>query len=114
MKIPTSFTDKIKSTFYDKTINRHSVSSTKTDEGWTRDGSLTSNGSYKGNISFSKLDEVKEKYGLHEDVAAVVTTDADILNGDINSYNDIFYRVIKALPRDSHNMLILEEWSSKL
>lgn len=113
MNIPDSFKKKIKSTFYDKTINRHGVTSTKDGEGWTRDGQLTSNGSYLGNTKFSNFDEVKQAYGIDQQIAMIVTTDQNIPLGEINSYNGNYYRVIKSIPFDSHYMLVLEEWSSK-
>lgn len=112
MKIPTSFKSKIESVFYDKTLTRHDVSNIKDDEGWDRQ-SISATGTFKGSVNYSKLNEVQEKYGIHTDIEATVHTSEEITLGEIISYDSRLFRVVKAVPFDSHNLLILEEWSSK-
>lgn len=113
MNVPKSFKSKIKSVFYDKTLTRHDVSNAKDDEGWDRLGDPVATGTFLASVKFSELSEVQEAYGIHTDIAFTANTDADITLGEIVGYNGNLYRVAKAIPFDSHNMLICEEWSSK-
>lgn len=113
MNVPKSFKNKIKSTFYDKTLTRHDAVVAVDDEGWARVSEPTVIGTFKGNVNFSNLNEVQERYGIRTDITATVTTDEQVANGEIVGYLGQLFRVTKAVAFDSHTLLILEEWSSK-
>ncbi len=113
MEIPTSFTDAISQVFYDKTFITYTTGTTKDDYGWTATDTLIPGSQFKGNITFNNLDRIQEQYGLEEEIDALVTTAYMPSDYQILKYNNQFYKVIRRLPFDSHNKLILQKWQSK-
>jgi hypothetical protein len=113
MVIPNSFTDAISLAFYDKTFTVYSTEESKDDYGWTTRDLLVSTGTFKGNITFSQLDRIQEQYGLEEVIDALVTTSYSPADYAIVSYNGRYYKVIRKLPFDSHNKLVLQKWQPK-
>jgi len=81
-------------------------------DGWARQ-EATEGESISANISFAKLDEVKQEYGITTDISATITTDQNIARGTVLKYGDQLMRVIRAIAFDSHYFLICENWSSK-
>lgn len=113
MNIPNTFNNAIADTFYDKTFTVWTSHEVTDSEGWAKVGATESETTFSGNINFSKLDEVKQEYGITTDILATVTTAEEIALGTIVEYEDSKYRVMKSVKFDSHYLLILEEWSSK-
>lgn len=111
MKIPNNFKDKIKSTFYDKVVNKVTVTSSVDDEGWIENDKIEIGSSFNGNVRFDDLAEVQENYGLQEVIDIVITTDEEIEVGAILEYGGIYYRAIKVIPHDSHNLILATKWS---
>lgn len=112
MNIPSSFNNSISSVFYDKTFTIYTAEDIVDDEGWARQ-EVTEGESFSGNISFARVDEIKQEYGLTEDLFATITTDEEIANGTILMYGSKMMRVVRAIKFDSHYLLLCEDWSSK-
>lgn len=113
MTLTDNFKTLISSTFYDKVITKYTQVNVTDTEGWTAKDAVTSNGTFKGNVNFSKLDEIRKDYGLNDEIDMVVTCDEDIENGSILEYLGVKYLVVRAIPYDSHYLLIGKKWLSK-
>lgn len=114
MKLPKNFKKTIEKTFYDKEIDIYDSSPVKEADGWTRKGNLTKVGTFFGNVNFSNLQKVQEDYGIREDIDAAITTSANIQAETVIGYKGKLFKVLTSKPFDSHNLLIAQEWSSKL
>jgi len=112
MRIPSKFTQVIADTFFDKTIDLYSVGEITDKEGFTRRDVLLKTGDFTGNVYFTNLEEVRQDYGIEEQIDVVISTHEEIEAGVIVGYGGKDYRVVKAIPRDSHNLLIGRSWSS--
>ena len=64
-----------------------------------------------GNVSFNNLDAVREDFGIDEVIDITITTDIEVSLNTVVKYNNVLYKIIKAIPRDSHNFLIGTKWS---
>jgi hypothetical protein len=114
MEIPTSFKNHIKSTFYDKELTLYTVQDTIDDQGWQRiSGSTVVDKTFKGNVRFDKLDKLQEAHGLKERIHMAVTTEENIPSNSIIGYLGRQTKVIRAIPYDSHYLLLAQEWSSQ-
>lgn len=115
MKLTNDFTTSISKVFYDKTFTIYSVENIVDDEGWSRDGSLESTGTFKGNAFFDRLKEYKDKFGILEDIQIVVScsTDEETDIHDIFGYQGRYYRVVDSRPFDSYKLIFAQVWSSK-
>lgn len=112
MRIPNSFKQKIADTFYDKDVVLYTTSEVVDDEGWARmEESEVS--SFVGNVRFDNLAQLQEDYGLKEVVDIAISTHEDIQVGSVLKYGDVLYKVNKAIPFDSHNLIVASIWSSK-
>lgn len=110
MRIPNKFKQVIKDTFYDKEVDLYNVTTEADSQGFVRNGEpATKTGSFLGNVSFDKLDLVQEEYGITEDVDMTISTDEDVSLNQILSYGGRFYKVIRAIENDSHNLLIAQK-----
>ena len=114
MQLPTNFKATIKKTFYDKEITLYSKETVKEADGWTRQGNLTSTGTFLGNANFSNFKQIQEDYGITEQIDLVITTDVTVEKDQILGYAGKTYKVIDAKAFDSHILLICQVWSSKL
>jgi len=112
LRIPDSFKQAIKDTFYDKEVITYTTEEVVDDEGWAR-LSESELSSFSGNVRFDNLGQLQEDYGLKEVIDIVITTDEDIEVGTVLKYGDVLYKVSKAIPFDSHNLLVGNIWSSK-
>lgn len=114
MKITDSFTEAIKNTFYDKELTLM-VENTTTDSFGEPITTVTT-GSTKitGNVRQSNLQEIREDYGIHEQIDIAITTNDDVEIGSILNYQNQDYRITSAREFDSHNLLVGQEWSSNL
>lgn len=113
MRIPNSFKTKIAETFYDKNIKILSKTNSVDEEGWSGDISSTEVSNFYGNVRFNNLAELREDYGIKEDIDIVITTDSTVELGDILEYGGVEYRVVNAIPYDSHNLIFAKKWLSK-
>ncbi len=114
MIIPTSFTTAIGDKFYDKEIDVYTVTDTVSADGQARrSGSSVISATFFGNVNFSRLDKVQEAYGITEKIDMTITTNYNLANNSIIGYRGRQYNVIRAIPFDSHYLLIAKEWSSK-
>lgn len=112
MKIPQDFKTNIANTFYDKTISLYNVASTTEADGWTRqDTTLVK--TFAGNCRFDKLDQIQKDYGLEEQIDIVISTHEAVNAGQVVGYNSNLFKITKAIPFDSHYLLMGSEWSSK-
>lgn len=112
MQIPDDFKSVIADTFYDKTITLYTVEEVVDEEGWAR-MSETESDSFVGSVSFSELAKVQEEYGLREAIDMVVSTHEDVSVGSVLGYGDHLYKVVSAIPFDSHYLILAKKWSSK-
>lgn len=115
MNIPNSFKNKISEVFYDKLIKILNITQSIDDEGWAGDSSSTEKLSFYGNVTFKDLKILEEEQGLKEEVNIAVScsTTVSVVVGDVIEYNGTKYRVIEAIPYDSHKMLLGTKWLSK-
>ncbi len=113
MRIPNSFKNKIKETFYDKSVAVLGKTDSVDDEGWAGEESTTEVKTILANVRFDKLAEIQEEYGIDEQVDFTMTTDEKVDTGTIVEYGGIEYRVINSIPYDSHNLIIATKWKSK-
>lgn len=112
MRLPNNFKSKIEETFYDKEITTYSVTSITDEEAWTRQEE-TETGTFEGNVRFDNLAQIQEDYGIKEAIDIAITTDEDVLLGSVLGYNGKKFKVISAIPYDSHNLILGSKWSSK-
>lgn len=114
MKIPDSFKTQIKSTFYDKEIQKYKVESAVDDEGWVGNEQLQTDGSFYGNVRYENFSEILKELGIDIIADLLITTDEDIRLGSIVGFNGGYYRVVKVLKYDSHNLILCNVWQSSL
>ena len=100
-------------TFYDKVITLYTSEEVVDDEGWAGVSEAETVNTFNGNVRFNDLALLQEDYGLKEVIDIAITTDEDVEVGTIIEYGGETYKVIKAIPFDSHNFLIGKLWSSK-
>lgn len=105
MKIPVTFHNRIKETFYDKELALYTVSTTTDDEGFVSEAK-TKVDTFLGNVQFGNLEQYREEFGIEEKIDISVTTDYEVKTNDIVEYRGIWYRIVKAIPYDSHYLLI--------
>ena len=113
MKIPVSFTTQVANAFYDKVVTIYTKNDVVDEEGFAYEEETETETTFNGNVRFDNLAELQEDYGLEEVIDISITTDTDIEVGTIVGYDDVLYRVMKAIPFDSHNLLIGKKWLSK-
>lgn len=111
MKIPQGFTKAIKNTFYDKELTRMAETDTENDFGEKITALTETTDTILGNVRFSNLDEIREAYGIRENIDIAITTDEEVALGTIWEYRNRYYRIVKAIPNDTHNFLMGEIWS---
>lgn len=113
MKIPTILTTKISEHFYDKSVECYSVESYKTTKGFVKNrlGSLIE--TFNGNVNFSELARIQEDYGIETVIDIAITCSTDTLAGlgNVLKYAGEYYKVTKAIPFDSHKLIVGEKWS---
>jgi len=110
MIVPNSFKKAIKDTFYDKVFDLYDVTTEPDTEGFVRKGEpAVKTGSFMGNITFEGFDSIREEHGIDVEINAIVTTDEDISLEQVFAYGGIFYKVIRAIENDSHNLLIVQK-----
>lgn len=114
MEIPTQFTNAISNTFYDKTITTYGKGEVVIDdEGWAGVDKENTTSTFSGNVRFNDLAQLQEDQGIVDSIDIAITTSADVAVGSILSYDSVLYKVIKAIPYDSHNLIIGKKWLSK-
>ena len=113
MEIPQDFKDVIAEAFYDKDFIVYSKTNIIDAEGWLRDKENASGATIVCNIQFDNLEEIQQDYGLDEAIDAYITSATNIAVGTLGKYNGVLYRVIKSIPFDSHNLMLIREWQSK-
>lgn len=106
MRLPSNFKQTIANTFYDKTITKCTITEVVDDEGWARTHESDTNTTFMGNVRFDNLAQVQQDYGIEDVIDIIITTDEDVANGDILKYDSVYYRVVKAIPYDTHNMIV--------
>lgn len=110
MKLPDNFKTTIKNTFYDKEIDLYTVNEAVDSEGFKRKGEpATKTGSFLGNVNFSKLDKIQESYGIDESIDMTITTDSNVELDQVIGYLGKHYKIVRAIPFDSHNLLIAQK-----
>lgn len=105
MKLPSNFETEIASAFYDKEITKYTSTVETDDEGWARVVESASSETFMGNVRFDNLAHIQEDYGIQEVVDIVISTHESIANGQLIEYDNVLYKIIRAIPYDSHIML---------
>jgi hypothetical protein len=113
LKIPSTLKTTFEDTFYDKTITTYSISEQIDDEGWAKTEDVAVTGTFMGNVNFSNLEKLQLEYGLEDKVDVSITTSTNIPTNNIVSYGGFQYKIVKAMPFDTHYLLIGTKWSSK-
>lgn len=105
MRIPSSFRNKIKDVFYDKELVLYTISTFTDNEGFVSED-IVEFGRFFGNVQYDRLDQIREEYGLKEDIDVTITTDNAVANNYIVGYKDELFRIVKSIPYDSHYFLL--------
>lgn len=110
----TSFKKVIKNVFYDKEIIKYSTPTSKEADGWTKkSGSTVTDGTFMANVHFDMKDKVQELYGIKDEIDIVISTDENVAGETVIGYNGIQYKVFRAIPNDTHYLLVAKKWSSR-
>lgn len=113
MKIPTTLTTQIKRHFYDKEVSVYNTISYKTKTGFAKNelGSLIE--TIDANVQFANLARIQEDFGIDVaiDLAMTCPTESLVALGNVLEYDSSYYRVVKAIPFDSHKLIVAEKWS---
>ena len=112
MLFPDSAKKKIAEAFYDKTVSILTKTETLDSEGGVVKGATAVKGTFKGNVRFNALGELKTELGLTHniDIAISCPTDTAVEVDDLLQYAGVKYVVTDALPRDSHKYIMGEKW----
>ncbi len=110
MKIPNSFNKAIKETFYDKEIDIYTDEEQDDGAGFVTRGVEPTGKIFYGNVQYSNLEQMQKDYGLSEQVDIVISTSETIQAGSVVGYDGRLFKIIKAIPNDSHNLLIGTVW----
>jgi hypothetical protein len=111
MNIPDGFTKNIAKHFFDKTLTLYTTEESVDSEGWAVMEETATATTVKGNVSFDNLEVVRQDFGIDEEVDITVTLHDDIGVNTIVKYDDVLYKIVKAIPSDSHNLLVGTKWS---
>lgn len=111
MLLPAQFSQTVADTFYDKTVTKLVKTTTSTD-GWVTETGTTSS-TFKANVQFNNLGAVQTELGLTEQVDVVMTcsTSEALAVNDLFSYDGVTYKVLAALPFDSHKRIVGSKWA---
>ena len=111
MYIPKTMTNKIASTFYDKTVEVLEKTTTVDAEGGVTSTGTDVIDSFKGNVSFANCKAIQEEYGLDYNIDISITTNYNLLKlNDIISYDNVFFIVTDILRSDSHILIVGTKW----
>ncbi len=112
MLLPANFKAIIAENFYDKTVSLVTKSTNSTD-GWVTETANTVTGTFKGNVQFDKLAEIRSELGITEQVDISITCDpsVSIEKGDLLQYDNVTYRAVSVLPFDSHKKIAGTKWA---
>lgn len=114
MQTTSDFKNSIANVFYDKDITLYKTETVVDIEGRVSKSEPTSEvKTFKGNVRFDKLDEVKQSYGLTVDIDIVISTHEDVAVDSLVSYKGVYYLVVQSIPFDTHNLLLGRKWSLK-
>jgi hypothetical protein len=113
LKIPNSFTQVIADTFYDKILTLYTVEEIVDEEGWAKLEETATTTTFSGNVRFDNLAQLQEDYGIKDVIDIAVTTNDNVEVGSVVKYDNVLYKISKAIPFDSHKLLIGNIWSSK-
>jgi hypothetical protein len=100
--------------FYDKEVEVYSYENDVDEEGWARQEAEPTGNTFKANVWFDKLEELRQDYGISDEVDIAISTHEELLLGSIVGYKGRIYKVVKAMPFDSYYLLLGKEWSSQL
>ena len=112
MNIPTSMINKIKEAFYDKTITVYQNETIKSGTGWTKRAKGEGE-EIKANLNFSNFEQAQKDYGIADDIDMIVTTDEEVSETALIEYNNITYKILKLIVRDSHNYILCQNLRSE-
>lgn len=111
MYIPQTMKSKIASTFYDKSVDVVSKTTTRDAEGGVISTGVSVIDSFKGNVSFANCKVIQEEYGLDYNIDISITTDYNQLElDDIISYDNTLFTVTDILKSDSHLLVVGTKW----
>ncbi len=113
MQISNKFRKTIARYFYDKTFFIYDVADNVDEYGFAKTTTtFTKSAEFKGNIRFDNLDDEQQIFGKSRVVKAVITTDTNVLNGNIVGYNSTYLQVISSIAYDSHYKLVLSNYDN--
>ena len=104
--IDDSFKNAISSVFYDKEFIVCTIEELQEADGTAYKAFTVTETVFDGNIFFNNLEKIREDYGIKEEIDYVISTQYDIDTGSIFKYNNQYFNINKALPFDSHNLLV--------
>ena len=113
MQIPTTLKQTIGAVFYDKTVTRYISSSSIDNEGWARETTTTTNGTFLGNVNFNVSDQIQKNYGQDASIDITITTNQLLNIGEIIDYLNQKYKINRILKYDSHYMVLAMRWYAK-
>lgn len=113
MKIPESFKRVQLRVFQDKTLTRYAQSTQTNSIGEVKKTTGATNGTFKANIKFDNFEQIQQEHGIRDQIDITMTTQTEIPEGEVVSYDGRFYEVFKVIKNDSHYLLVARKWLSK-
>lgn len=115
MKIPSNFENIIANTFYDKEIEVYETAVITASDGWKRNSAVSTGLALECNVTFDRLDQIRRDYGLDREIHVLVTTKREYYPNligfdNIFDFEGVKYRVVSAINRDSHLVIMGERW----
>lgn len=107
MLLPSTFTEQVAKTFYDKPLSvLETIETTDEEGGVTKE--TTTTGQILANVRFTSLGVLQEELGLTEkiDISATCRPTEMVEVGQQLEYDGRRYLVTDVLPRDSHKLIL--------
>lgn len=111
MEISDEFKNNISNFFYDKTFTVYSKEADVDEEGFVSNDVEATSETFKGNVAFDNLEQMREDYGIKEEVNIKISTHKDIALGTVIGYENALYKIVGKIPSDSHIILLGQKWS---
>ena len=111
MRVPNAVKNNISDFFYDKTFTVYSKEASVDDEGFVSNEAEATTETFEGNVAFDNLEQIREDYGIKEEVNIKISTHKDIGLGTVVGYNNVLYKIVGKIPSDSHIILLGQKWS---
>lgn len=108
MQIPIDFKNAIAEAFYDKDLELYNISSELDTEGGEGESTLSKIKDFVGNAQINNNEYNLKEYGFEINANYKFSTHENVEFGQLIKYNSNYYKAIKILKMDSHNLIFGE------